>query len=1054
MQIFQKSIIQKHLANFDQLDATFQKFRNIYNFDKIQLIKTLKEEEYQDGFLRDIFVNVFDYTLKPEENFNLVREFKNQTDGKKADGAILQDDKAIAIIELKSYKTKDLTTVTQQAFNYKNNQSQCKYVITSNFQKLRFYIDYANEYEEFDLFNLDKEAFALLYLILHKDNLLNGLPLQIKQETKYHEENISTQFYQNYSQFKQAIFTDLTASNPQFDQLVLFKKSQKFLDRLLFVLFAEDTGLLTPNSIATEVENWQKLQELNEYKSLYHRLHKFFGYLNKGHQHIPAYNGGLFAADKILDKLVISDKVLQIGLLKLSGYDFNTELDVNILGHIFEHSLTELEEMEAKIAGNSTGKNSKRKKDGIFYTPKYITQYIVENTLGKLCAEKKQELDLVDVEFDSSFRKKDGKLSVKGNKLFKALERYKKWLLTLKILDPACGSGAFLNQALSFLIAEHLEIDSLIMDLTNSMPKLYDIDKMILEQNIFGVDINEESVEIAQLSLWLRTAKKGRKLSNLSRNIKCGNSLIDDVSVAGEKAFNWAEEFPKIIENGGFDVVIGNPPYVRLQGLKENYTIESYFYENNSATANYDIYVLFIEKAFHLINKKGNVCFIQPHKFLISEFGKGLREFLVENKAVESILHFGSNMVFKDASTYTSILKLSHKNKELKFKHILPNKIDLPIDYDRISYDVLNNDKWNLSNDKITKVLAKLNQQPLTVKDIFAKIFQGIATSSDNVYLIKGVKNGNYVKGYSKELDKVVEIEIGLVKPMLKGEDISKYKCLENKYFVIFPYLLNAGKASPMSEAYIKQNFPKGYQYLKDNEITLRNRERGRFDNSNEWFLFGRKQGISYVEQNKIITPDIAFKSNMSFDNGDFYHGTTLYSFIKSENIKEDYKFYLSLFNSSLMWFFIKNTGTELRGGYFRFKTKYLEPFPLPKLENIKAQKPFIQKADKMLALNKELQEKKVKFISRITSNLAITKTTKKLATFYNFDFKIFLAELKKQKVNLSLIQQDEWEDYFTIYKTEINQLQAQINYTDREIDKMVYELYGLTEKEIGIVEG
>ncbi|MCK5538521.1 MAG: type I restriction enzyme HsdR N-terminal domain-containing protein, partial [Bacteroidales bacterium] len=194
MPIFQKSIIQKHLANFDQLDAAFQKFKSIYNFDKIQLIKTLKEEEYQDGFLRDIFVNVFDYTLKPDENFNLVREFKNQTDGKKADGAILKNDNAIAVIELKSYKTKDLTTVTQQAFNYKNNQPQCKYVITSNFQKLRFYIDYANEYEEFDLFNLDKTTFVLLYLLLHKDNLLNGLPLQMKQETKSHEENISAQF--------------------------------------------------------------------------------------------------------------------------------------------------------------------------------------------------------------------------------------------------------------------------------------------------------------------------------------------------------------------------------------------------------------------------------------------------------------------------------------------------------------------------------------------------------------------------------------------------------------------------------------------------------------------------------------------------------------------------------------------------------------------------------------------------------------------------------------------------------------------------------------------
>jgi type I restriction-modification system DNA methylase subunit len=564
MPIFQKSVIQKHLAHLEQnqLDEAFNKFKHNYNTDKIQLIKTLKEEEYQDGFLRDIFVDVFDYVLKPDENFNLIREFKNQADGKKADGAILKDTKAIAVIELKSTKTKDLRSITPQAFNYKNNQPHCQYVITSNFQKLRFYIDYANEYEEFDLFNLDRKKFALLYLILNRENLLNGLPLQLKEETKCHEENISAQFYKDYSKFKQDIFANLTKNNSQFDQLLLFKKSQKFLDRLLFVFFAEDTGLVPPNLIATEIENWQKLKELDAYDSLYNRLKKFFNYLNKGHQDIPAYNGGLFATDKILDQLIIADEILKDNLLKLVAYDFNTELDVNILGHIFEHSLNELEEIAAKIAGVATDKGkTKRKKDGIFYTPKYITQYIVENTLGMLCAEKRQELNLVDIEFDKLYWKKDTSLSAKGKKLFKALETYKNWLLTLKILDPACGSGAFLNQALNFLIAEHQEIDNIIAELTNAMPKFYDTDKMILENNIYGVDINEESIEIAQLSLWLRTAKKGRKLSNLSRNIKCGNSLIDDPTVAGEKAFDWNKEFPKIMQQGGFDVVIGNPPY-------------------------------------------------------------------------------------------------------------------------------------------------------------------------------------------------------------------------------------------------------------------------------------------------------------------------------------------------------------------------------------------------------------------------------------------------------------------------------------------------------------
>ncbi|MEK8015424.1 MAG: type I restriction enzyme HsdR N-terminal domain-containing protein, partial [Candidatus Parabeggiatoa sp.] len=365
MPIFQKSVIQKHLANLEQnqLDKAFKRFKHNYSLDKIQRIKTLKEEEYQDGFLRDIFVDVFGYTLKPDNHFNLVREFKNQTDGKKADGAILKEGNAIAVIELKSTQTKDLKSITQQAFNYKNNQPHCQYVITSNFQKLRFYIDYANEYEEFDRFHLDKAAFSLLFPILNRYNLLNGLPKQLKAKTKSDEDNISKPFYKDYSQFKQEIWANLTQNNPQFDQLLLFKKSQKFLDRLLFILFAEDTGLLPPNSIDSEVEKWQKLKELDAYDSLYNRLKKFFYHLNKGHQDIPAYNGGLFATDKILDKLVIDDDILKNHLLKLAAYDFKSELDVNILGHIFEHSLNELEEISAKIDGKATTKgNTKRKK--------------------------------------------------------------------------------------------------------------------------------------------------------------------------------------------------------------------------------------------------------------------------------------------------------------------------------------------------------------------------------------------------------------------------------------------------------------------------------------------------------------------------------------------------------------------------------------------------------------------------------------------------------------------------------------------------------------------
>ena len=453
MAIFQKSVINKHLINLDkeQVETAYLKFKENYSNAKIEKIKQLKEEEYQDGFLRDIFVDVFGYTLKPDDNHNLVREFKNQDDGRKADGAILNPDtksgeKAIAVIELKSTKTKDLKSITDQAFNYKNNQPDCKYVITSNFQKLRFYIDYANEFEEFDLFNLTKERFELLYLILNTNSIFSDLPLKLKEETKFHEQEVSDKLYKDYSNFKRKLFDNLTKNHPDSNKLTLFKKSQKLLDRFLFILFAEDSGLLPPNSISRIIKRYEILKNEDAYKPIYDIFKQYFGYMNIGRKgqteadNIPAYNGGLFYPDELLDKLKIDDEILIDELLNLSEYDFNTEVDVNILGHIFEHSLSEIEEITAEIEGVVTDKTkSKRKKDGVFYTPKYITQYIVENTIGTLCNEKRKELEIEEIEFDGTYRTKDGNLSAKGKKLYQKLKDYKDWLISLKIVDPACG---------------------------------------------------------------------------------------------------------------------------------------------------------------------------------------------------------------------------------------------------------------------------------------------------------------------------------------------------------------------------------------------------------------------------------------------------------------------------------------------------------------------------------------------------------------------------------------------------------------------------------------
>src|SRR5690606_11494795 len=355
----------------------------------------------------------------------------------------------------------------------------------------------------------------------------------------------------------------------------------------------------------------------DEYFPLYDRFKKYFGYMNTGHkgqQHdIFAYNGGLFAPDEILDNIKINDDLLYKHTVNLSNYDFESEVSVNILGHIFEHSLNDIDEIQAEIQGIETEQSkTKRKKDGVFYTPKYITKYIVDNTVGKLCDEKKAELGIIDVEYAKGRRnRKKETIKILGENL----QAYRNWLLNITICDPACGSGAFLNQALEFLMEEHAYVDELQAQLFGASIVFQDVSNHILEKNIYGVDINEESVDIAKLSLWLRTAQRGRKLTTLNNNTKCGNSLIDDPEVAGEKAFNWQIEFPSVFDKGGFDVVIGNPPYVPTELISDQ---DKIFLEKtySSAFGRINLYPIFYERGILLLSDKGALSFITPYTIL------------------------------------------------------------------------------------------------------------------------------------------------------------------------------------------------------------------------------------------------------------------------------------------------------------------------------------------------------------------------------------------------------------------------------------------------------
>ncbi len=1005
--LLQRNIVKKYLnlLSEEQIAKPWAQYTSYFLNEDIQAnIHKIKEEQFQEGFLRELFVKVLGYTINPSPNYNLTTELKNEVGAKKADGAILIDDKAIGVIELKDHKTPDLASIENQAFGYKNKHKETRLVIISNFEKLRLYIDNAVEYREWDIFHMSKDDFRELYLCLAWEQVAHGIAIQMKGESVSSEEQITKSLYKDYSQFKRVLFADILKQNPTPEgrdgkdwQLLLFKKTQKLLDRLLFIFFAEDCGLLPPNSMVKIIDQWIDLQEkYDEYFPLYDRIKKYFGYMNTGHQgkqyEIFAYNGGLFKPDEILDTIKITDDVLAEHTRKLSEYDFESDVDVNILGHIFENSLSEIEEVTQQITSGVAPQVSKRKQDGVFYTPQYITKYIVENTVGRLCAEKKQELHIVEDEFLSDQRRQ---LQTK-KRLLEQLHQYREWLLQLTILDPACGSGAFLNAALQFLMAEHKSIDEMEAKVVGSAIVFQDVENSILEHNLYGVDINEESVEIAQLALWLRTAKPHRKLNSLNQNIKCGNSLISDPAIAGDKAFDWQKEFPQVFEKGGFDVVIGNPPYVfAREKVSED---DKNYYSTKYESAKYQVntYIIFMEQSMLLAKKNGMIGLIVPNSWLMTYSGEALRKLFLEKASVNMIANlYGKS--FEDASVETVITIIENQeasdNHEIEILKSNENSKSFDFMHTKRQYDFSKNNGFEFL------------------------VFQDDRSES----LTEKIRQG------CKGLDEVACVKAGL-QAYEKGKGVPKQSAEDVK-------------SRPYDFTYQYNNDT--YKYLDGSNVL-----RYAISWSGLWLWYGNHlaapRTLNLFTDEKIIVREITSEYphclNAVYSNDTYLYNRSNIAVVKREGVNISLKYILVLLNSTLMsFYFKKNTAKAERKLFPKIILNDLRLFPI-KIVASDAQHPFIALADTMLSLNSQLQEKRSRFLRRINENFEGVKITSALQTFDTMDFKGFVAELKKQKIKLTLSQQDEWEEYFNQRVTECQALSAQIQATDNEIDNKVFD--------------
>ena len=744
--------------------------------DKISIVKTW-HHDYHNGSLRadketsreqaynqDFFIKILGYKEKPAVPYSL--EPKATTEKGQLPDAVLShtdvtnDIKHIAaVIELKGasieldrpQRREGNMSPVQQGFKYKTQYRNCPFVIVSNFWELRLYHDNQLDYELWTLDDLvdptdDYLKFKTFYTLLHSDNLTTPKGASKTEgwlsDIRFEQEEISKKFYKVYREARLELLRDIYQHNDVVRKNidVGIEKAQKIIDRIVFACFAEDRGLLPDDTLRRVIHSADNSAFGG---SLWFTFKSFFEAIDVGSEklEIPdGYNGGLFAYDKELNALKITDEPLR-KVASISNYNFVEDLSVTILGHIFEQSISDLEEIKSKVENSQdieSLQQSRRKKDGIFYTPDYIVRYIVDNSLGAYLRDEeerlKSEFKLKGDITDKSYEKRERQ----------AYGQYQDFLQNVKVVDPACGSGAFLVYVFDYLLAENQRVASI---LGNNLFSSEDYVKSILKNNIYGVDLNDESVEITKLSLWLKSAQKGKKLTTLDSNIKCGNSLVDKPEIAGTKTFDWKKEFPDVFEQGGFDVVVGNPPYVQLSKLpsttqaEREYLIERY----GTSGGRLNTFIFFIHLLEDLLSTKGLAGYIIPNTILTQEYYKQTRSLLVSSLSVNKIVTY-SYLPFTDA-VVENISLIIGKNSTGNITVYESGKEGLEQKQTLSKSDVTpDNYTFSLNTDSI---VAKIDERKLPLLKKFTNVNQAIALKGDKSLSVKR----EFKEGYYKLVD-------------------------------------------------------------------------------------------------------------------------------------------------------------------------------------------------------------------------------------------------------------------------------------------------------------
>ncbi|MGB4498048.1 MAG: DNA methyltransferase [Methylococcaceae bacterium] len=1046
MPLFNKKILQQALTISEIPADHLPILQDWQNMISNRNLEKHKETAVVSAFISKLLETVLGYqTLGKGENYSLAQEYpiKNgEVDA--ALGYFSNDktgDKVQAVFEFKGAKTKNLDalisgrkeTPVEQAWRYARDAKGCQWILVSNYLEIRLYAfgETSLVYEVFDLAKLtDPSEYARFILCLHAKNLLSGATKQLLEQSQQAEKDITAKLYDDYKGLREQLITRLIADNPEFEPLALISPAQKLLDRVLFVAFCEDKGLLPPRTIEQAVKHVDIYHPIHP---IYQNFRGLFQAINKGNAflNVNAYNGGLFSTDKILDKLNVADELCK-GFLKLAEYDFDSEISVTVLGHIFEQSIADLEEITAQIqqdgvfktSAKTTSVTGKRKQHGVVYTPDHITAFIVEHTLGE---HLRQRFDECLSDFATI---KDGEIQFKRGKdtELKFLYAWQNVLKTIKIVDPACGSGAFLVAAFDLLQQKYQQINTRIAEITGGFD-VFDLNKEILNSNLSGVDLNAEAIEITKLSLWLKTAEKGKKLTTIDQHLQVGNSLGFENCVV-EGGFCWKNNFSKIMQNGGFDVVLGNPPYVRQELLSDTKPFLQKNYAVYHGVA--DLYAYFFELGLKLLKPNGMLGFISSSTFFKTGSGEPLRRFLRENATLKKVVDFGDLQVFEGVTTYPAILIFQNlKPAENSQIEMLILKDKLPDDLNEtfknqhgiMQHSQLKNESWQFEDARLSQLRDKLTQGFPTLKDVYGSPLYGIKTGLNEAFVIDGETKKRLISQDPNSAE--------LLKPFLEGKDLKKWHAQPRDLWLIFTRRGTDIEKYPAIKAHLEN--------YKDALIA-------RSSTGHNWFEISSV--IAYHEKfnaPKLIWADISQSNQLSFDSKGFHLADTCF-FLPSSDA-----FVFGLLNSSIQEYIFKALSPIARGGFYRYKTQYVETLPIPPVTPEQKTKigDLAQRCQTLTEARYKLEND-----TRLTiSTLGNFKFTQKLEKWWTLEFADFLSELKKAKIEIELKKQTQWRTFFDEAKSEREKLDLQIRVLEKELNVEVYELFGLDDEEIGMIE-